>query len=485
MRVLFVASEVFPLVKTGGLADVVAALPPALEQLGIDVRVLVPGYPKVMQGLESTGREVRLGGLLGGHSARLVYGRVGNLQLLVLDAPHLYDRPGNPYTGPDGRDWPDSHLRFAALCDAAAWLAGPEGGERWRPDVIHGHDWQAGLAAAYVALQPRSHLPRPGTVLTVHNLAYQGVFSKEVLPELRLPWSMFDVRGLEYGGHLGFLKAGLWYSDKITTVSPTYARQIQTPTYGHGLHGLLQDRDADLHGILNGIDTDLWNPATDKHLAAHYSVDDPFAGKRDNKLAAQKAFGLAQDPDVPLFCVVSRLITMKGLDLLISAGTTLLRRGAQLAVLGSGETRIEQGFDAAAAFWPGRVAVRHGYDEPLAHLVQAGADAIVIPSRTEPCGLTQMYGLRYGTIPVVRRTGGLADSVIDANAHNLAHGHATGVVFNDMDADALAWALDRTIDLYHHKPLWNAMVVRAMQQDFGWHHSAQRYAALYRSVLRS
>ncbi len=481
MRVLFVASEVFPLVKTGGLADVVAALPPALAQLGVDVRVLVPGYPKVLDGLELTGRVVRLGGLLGGHTARLLYGRVGELQLLVLDAPHLYDRPGNPYTGPDGRDWHDSHLRFGALCDAAAWLAGPEGGPRWRPDVIHGHDWQAGLAAAYVRLSPE---PRPGTILTVHNLAYQGVFSRQVLPELRLPWGMFDVNGLEYGGHLGFLKAGLYYSDKITTVSPTYARQIQTPTYGHGLHGLLQSRDDDLHGILNGIDTELWNPATDPHLAAHYDASDPFAGKRANKLAAQQAFGLRPDPDAPLFCVVSRLVTMKGLDLLISAGSTLLRRGAQLAVLGSGEQRIEQGFDAAAALWPGRVAVRHGYDEPLAHLVQAGADAIVVPSRTEPCGLTQMYGLRYGTVPVVRRTGGLADSVVDASAHNLAHGHATGVVFNDIDADALAWALNRAIDLYHHKPLWNAMVVRGMQQDFGWRHSAARYAALYRSVAR-
>ena len=214
------------------------------------------------------------------------------------------------------------------------------------------------------------------------------------------------------------------------------------------------------------------------------SARDPFAGKARNKQAVQRAFGLEQDPGAPLFCVVSRLVTMKGLDLLISAGSTLLRRGAQLAVLGSGEQRIEQGFDAAAAHWPGRISVRHGYDEPLAHLLQAGADAIVVPSRTEPCGLTQMYGLRYGTIPVVRRTGGLADSVVDANAHNLAHQHATGVVFNDMDADALAWALGRTIDLYHHQPLWRAMVIRAMQQDFSWRGSAARYAAIYRSVAR-
>ena len=481
MRVLFVASEVFPLVKTGGLADVVAGLPPALTQLGMDVRVLVPGYPKVMDGLELTGKVVRLANIIGGGAARLLYGRVGELQLLVLDAPQLYERGGGPYAGPDGRDWPDNHRRFGALCDVAAWLAGPEGGPRWRPDLIHGHDWQSGLVPAYVSLMPGR---RPATITTVHNLAYQGVYSREVLPDLRLPWRMLDVRGLEFHGHLGFLKAGLWYSDKVTTVSPTYARQIQTDTYGHGLEGLLQDRDADLHGILNGIDTEVWDPTHDPHLLARYSADDPFPGKRANKLALQTRFGLQRDPDAPLFVVISRLVGMKGLDLLISAGTTLLRRGAQLAVLGSGESKIEQGFDAAAAHWPGRVGVRHGYDEPLAHLMQAGADAIVVPSRTEPCGLTQMYALRYGTVPVVRRTGGLADSVIDASAHNLAHERATGVVFNDMDADALAWALERAIDLYHHKPLWHAMVRRAMQEDFSWRKSAARYVALYRSIAR-
>jgi starch synthase len=482
MRVLFVASEVFPLVKTGGLADVVGALPPALKQLGLDVRVLVPGYPKVLDGLEVTGKVVRLGGLVGAGTARLLYGRVGELELLVLDAPQLYDRPGNPYTGPDGRDWPDNHRRFAALCDAAAWLAGPEGGEsRWRPDLIHGHDWQSGLAPAYVALREGA---RAATVTTIHNLAYQGVFPKERMPELGLPWWMFDVQGVEYYGHLGFLKAGLWYSDKITTVSPTYARQIQTERYGHGMQGLLQRRDADLHGILNGIDTTLWDPATDAHLAARYDASDPEAGKRVNKLAVQAAMGLERDPDAPLLCVVSRLVTMKGLDLLLSAGSAWIRRGGQLAILGSGEERLEQGFRAAAAHHPGRVAVRHGYNEPLAHLLQGGSDAIAVPSRTEPCGLTQMYALRYGTIPVVRRTGGLADSVVDASPQNLATDRATGVLFDDASADALAWALGHTLDLYRHKALWAAMVRRAMQQDFGWARSAARYAALYRSIAR-
>lgn len=482
MRILFVASEVFPLVKTGGLADVVGALPPALASLGLDVRVLVPGYPKVLDGLDVTGKVVRLGNLVGAGSARLLYGRAGNLELLVLDAPQLYERGGNPYTGPDGRDWPDNHRRFGALCDAAAWLGGPEGGpERWRPDVIHGHDWQSGLAPAYVALMEARK--KPATITTVHNLAYQGVFSRDLMHELRLPPWTFDVRGVEYYGHLGFLKAGLWYSDKITTVSPTYARQIQTQTYGHGMEGLLKRRDADLHGILNGIDTTIWNPATDPHLSAHYDASDPFPGKKLNKLALQAAMGLQRDPDAPLFCVVSRLVTMKGLDLLLSAGTTLLRRGAQLAILGSGEQKLEQGFDAAAQHYPGRVAVRHGYNEPLAHLMQAGSDAIVIPSRTEPCGLTQMYALRYGTIPVVRRTGGLADSVVDASPQNIATERATGVLFDDPTPEAMSWALGRTLDLHQHQPLWQQMVRRAMNEDFGWTNSARRYAALYHQLV--
>ena len=481
MRILFVASEVFPLIKTGGLADVVGALPPALTALGLDVRVLVPGYPKVLDGLEVTGKVVRIGGLVGAGSARLLYGRAAGLELLVLDAPQLYERPGNPYTGPDGRDWPDNHRRFGALCDAAAWLAGPEGGDRWRPDVIHGHDWQSGLVPAYVTLMESRR--KPATITTVHNLAYQGVFSRDLMHDLRLPPWMFDIRGVEYYGHLGFLKAGLWYADKITTVSPTYARQIQTQTYGHGMEGLLKRRDADLHGILNGIDTRVWDPATDPHLTARYDAADWTDGKRQNKLAVQQAMGLARDPDAPLFCVISRLVTMKGLDLLLSAGTALLKRGAQLAILGSGEQKLEQGFDAAAAHFPGRVAVRHGYNEPLAHLLQAGSDAIVIPSRTEPCGLTQMYALRYGTIPVVRNTGGLADSVVDASPQNLATGRATGVLFDDTSADALAWALGRAVELYQRPPLWQSMIRAAMAEDFGWANSARRYAALYQQLV--
>ncbi|HEY8377967.1 MAG TPA: glycogen synthase GlgA [Nannocystis sp.] len=481
MRVLFVASEVYPLVKTGGLADVVGALPLALSELGVDVRVLVPGYPKVLAGLDARGREVELHGLVGGR-ARLLYGRVGRLELLVLDAPHLYQRPGNPYVDEHGRDFPDNHLRFGALCDAAAWLAGPDGGDRWRPHLIHGHDWQAGLVPAYVRLMP-PHL-RPATILTVHNLAYQGVFHPGTMGALRLPGWMFDIRGVEYHGHLGFLKAGLYYADKITTVSPTYARQIQTETYGHGLHGLLRARDADLYGILNGIDTAVWDPRTDRLIPANYGADD-LAGKRLCKRALQQELGLYPDPDAPLFVVISRLVTMKGLDLLLSAGRTILERGGQLAVLGSGEQRLVDGFAAAARLNPGRVAYRGGYDEPLAHRMQAGGDAIIIPSRTEPCGLTQMYGLRYGTVPVVRRTGGLADSVVDTTPETLHADQATGVLFNDIDAGALAWALDRAISLYRDQRVWQQIVRCAMRQDFSWRRSALRYLDLYRTLVHA
>lgn len=482
MRVLFVASEVYPLVKTGGLADVVGALPLALAQMGADVRVLVPGYPKVLAGLDARGRDVELHGLVGGHAARLQYARAGRLELLVLDAPHLYNRPGNPYVDEHGRDFHDNHLRFGALCDAAAWLAGPEGGDRWRPDLIHGHDWQAGLVPAYVALMPPQR--RVPTVLTVHNLAYQGVFHAGTMGALRLPGAMFDVRGVEFHGHLGFLKAGLFYADKITTVSPTYARQIQTETYGHGLQGLLRTRDADLYGILNGIDPEIWDPRTDPQIPANYSADN-LAGKRLCKRALQHELGLHPDPDAPLFIVISRLVTMKGLDLLLSAGRTILERGGQLAVLGSGEQRLVDGFENAARLNPGRVAYRGGYDEPLAHRMQAGGDAIIIPSRTEPCGLTQMYGLRYGTIPVVRRTGGLADSVVDTTPDSVHSDQATGVLFNDIDAGALAWALGRTIALYHDRPVWHRLVRCAMRQDFSWRRSAARYLDLYRKLVHA
>ena len=482
LRVLFVTPELFPLVKTGGLADVSGALPPAQIDQDIDVRVLMPGYPAALAGLAGRAERAAPPGLFGG-DGRLVEGWLDDgTPVLAIDAPHLYDRPGNPYLGPDGRDWPDNHRRFGALGWVAAELAAGGGLEGWRPDVVHCHDWQAGLAPAYLALRGGRPPARPATVMTVHNLAYQGLFPPAYLAELRLPPHSFHTAGVEYHGKIGFLKAGLFYADRLTTVSPTYAREIQRAEQGYGLEGLLAGRARDLMGILNGIDETVWNPATDPHLAATYGIDDPDGGKAANKAALQGALGLERRPDAPLFCVISRLTQQKGLDLLLDALPDLLAGGGQLALLGTGDRDLEDGFRDAAALFPAQVGAVIGYDEALAHLMQGGADAIVVPSRSEPCGLTQLCGLRYGTLPVVHRVGGLADSVIDANEAALGDGVATGFVFAPPTPGALADALNRALDLYAQPERWRAVRHRAMTRPVGWSTAAARYAALYREL---
>jgi starch synthase len=480
MQVLFVASELFPLVKTGGLADVCGALPPALAAEGVDARVLIPGYPAVLQGLAEPRVVQELYGLFG-DNARLVEGRIGNgTAVIAVDAPHLYSRPGNPYLGADRRDWPDNDVRFAALGWVAAEI-GRQGVGGWQPDVVHAHDWQGGLAPVYLALEGGR---RPATVLTIHNLAYQGLFPAHRLGALRLPATTFTVDGVEFYGKVGVLKAGLIYADRITTVSPTYAREIQTSEQGYGLEGVLIKRSADLVGIMNGIDESVWDPARDPHLAARYSVEDLDA-KAADKAALQARLGLSPAPEAPLFGVVSRLTPQKGLDLLLEAVPMLIARGAQLAVLGTGDTDLEEGFGIAAASDPAQVGVVIGYDEGLAHLIQGGADAIVVPSRSEPCGLTQLYGLRYGTVPVVARAGGLADSVVDANTAALEDGVATGYVFAPVSAEALIETLHLAIDLYALPVRWRQVQRRGMTRDVGWRKSAGRYAALYRELLET
>jgi starch synthase len=353
--------------------------------------------------------------------------------------------------------------------------------DAWPADVLHAHDWQASLAPAYLALQGGR---RPATVTTIHNIAYQGLFPAERLELLRLPSESLAIEGVEYYGKVGFLKAGLYYADRITTVSPTYAREIQGPEQGFGLEGLLRTRRADLVGILNGVDETVWNPASDPHLASCYDASD-IAGKAANKAALQERYGLARQPDRPLLGVVSRLTPQKGLDLLLAAVPDLLASGAQLAVLGSGDADLEEGFRRAAADHPRRVGVVIGYDEPLSHLIQGGADAIVVPSRAEPCGLTQLYGLRYGTLPVVARVGGLADSVIDANEAALHDGVATGFVFAPVTVEALIETQKRALELYGERYRWGMVQRRAMSRDVGWHASATRYAALYRDLVAS
>jgi starch synthase len=465
-----VTPEAYPLVKTGGLADVSAALPAALRALGADVRLLLPGLPAVLGGLAKPRTVSALAGLPGGFTGRLLRGEAPNgVPVYAVDVPALYDRPGNPYLGPDGLDWPDNHLRFAALAAAARRPLG-----RWRPDIVHGHDWQSGLAPAYLAL---AGAPRPATILTVHNMAYQGLFPAETLAELQLPPASFSMSGVEYWGKVGFLKAGLFYADRITTVSPTYTREIQGPDEGMGLEGLLAGRAGDLVGILNGVDTAVWDPATDPALPARYGATD-LAGKAACKAALQAELGLARAPSRPLFIVVSRLSPQKGLDLVLGVAERIVDRGGQLALLGAGDTALEVGFRSLAQSRPGGIAVTIGYDEALAHRMQGGGDAILVPSRSEPCGLTQMYGLRYGTLPVVRRTGGLADTVVDAGDLTLA----TGFVFGPPTIEALWDALEHAFLLWDDRPLWAQVQHRAMAQDFSWAKSARQYLALYRSL---
>jgi starch synthase len=476
LAVLSVASEVFPLVKTGGLADVVGALPAALAHEDIAVRTLVPGYPAVVGALEAPVVAQRYDEFFGG-PARLLASRTGSLDLLVLDAPHLYARPGNPYLGPDGKDWPDNALRFAALSHAAVAVA--RGAiEGYVPDVLNAHDWQAGLAPA---LLHYGEGPRPATVMTLHNLAFQGVFPHALLARIGLPPHAWSIDGVEYYGAISYLKAGLGLADRITTVSPTYAEEIRTPESGMGFDGLLRARAAVSCGIVNGIDESVWDPSNDDHLAATF---DPrrLRQRADNKAALQAVYGLDARPDVPLFAVVSRLTWQKGMDLLAAALPMLAARDAQFVLLGGGDRPLEAAFLAAAAQSPGRVGVRIGYDELLAHLVQGGADAVLVPSRFEPCGLTQLCALRYGAIPIVSRVGGLNDTVIDANEAALAAGVATGVQFAPVTREALEHAIDRALVLWRDRDAWHRLQLAAMGSDVGWTRPARKYAALYRSL---
>lgn len=476
IEVLSVASEAYPLIKTGGLADVVGALPAALAPHGVSMRVLLPGYPKVMAGLEGGRQVLWLDDFFGG-TARLVAGRANGLDVIAIDAPHLYDRPGNPYVGSDGKDWPDNWQRFAALSFVAYELS--RGAiEGYTPDILHCHDWQSGLAPAYVAFNAPT---RVKTVMTVHNIAFQGVFGWDVFNGLRLDFQAANTGAIEYFGNIGYLKAGLQVADAVTTVSPTYAHEMRTAAYGMGLEGLLQGRADTVSGILNGIDASEWNPGTDTALAQTYNASTVFE-RTANKRALEERFGLEQG-DGPIFAVVSRLTWQKGLDMLPGEIDSLVAHGGRLIVLGSGDPAIENGFAGAALRHPGKVGVVIGYDEKLSHLIQGGADAILIPSRFEPCGLTQLYGLRYGCIPVVSRVGGLADTVIDANEAAVEAGVATGVVFSPATEESLGEAIRRTIALYARPKVWHKMQRRGMKSDVSWELSAEKYADLYASLL--
>ena len=477
LNVLSVTSEIFPIIKTGGLADVAGALPSALATENVTVITLVPGYPAVLKALEGSELVHHYPGFFGG-TANLLSGRAGDLDLFVIDAPHLFDRPGSPYLAPDGHDWADNARRFAALARAAADI-GQGSAPRFIPDVIHAHDWQAGLVPIYLSL---AEGPRPATVMTIHNIAFQGVFPAYMLFELGLPASTFTIDGVEYYGQIGFLKAGLQHADRITTVSPTYAKEIQTPEGGMGLDGLLRFRSASVSGILNGIDDKVWNPSADTNLAQTYNPD-ILDARRANKAALQTQLGLKLDPDVMVFGVVSRLSEQKGLDLVLAGMSSLLSGGAQLALLGSGDRTLEGSFRTASIVHPGQVGCFFGYDEGLAHLIQGGSDALLVPSRFEPCGLTQLCAMRYGSVPIVSRVGGLADTVIDANEMAVAAGVATGFQFGPVSLSPLTGVIDRAKALWRDRLAWRRLQGNGMRTDVSWLRPAKQYADLYRSCL--
>lgn len=471
MQVLSVASECAPLVKTGGLADVTGALPAALMEQDVRMRTLLPGYPAVMAALDRP-REVWWFEDLFGGPAWLLEGRAAGLDLLVINAPHLYDRPGTPYLDPQGRDWPDNPERFAALSWVGAHVAAQGAGD-WRPQVLHGHDWQAGFATEYLRGMGARDVR---TVLTIHNIAFTGSTDPWRLQALRLDPDRFHSEGYEFWGGISALKAGLMGADALTTVSPSYASELMTPEFGMGMEGVMRHRRGVLHGILNGIDESAWDPATDPAIPAY----DTPAGKSAAKAALQEELGLPR-AEGPLCVIVSRMSHQKGLDLVLEVLPVLLEQGGQLAVLGSGDPGLEEAFRQAAA--DANMSVQIGYDERLSHRLIAGGDAILVPSRFEPCGLTQMYGLRYGTIPVVALTGGLADTVINASPAALAQGVATGVQFSPVTAEALCNALIRLNGLYRDKETWTRLQVNAMAQPVGWSQSARAYAELYASLV--
>ena len=480
MKVLFATSELAPWVKTGGLGDISGALPQALQSQGVDVRLLVPCYPALAEAFPDApviAELNNLGGTLPPARLRETQTPAG-VPLLLLECPPLFERAGNPYLDSNGHDWSDNAIRYGLLARVAALLGSTANPLAWQAQLIHCHDWQTALAPAYLHYLGGA---RAASLVTVHNLAFQGLFGAELLGELGLPPQAWQMDGVEYHGYLSFLKGGLQHADWITTVSPSYAREIQTEAEGMGLDGLLRWRAACLSGILNGIDTQIWNPANDPSLAAHYDAR-RTKGKAANKAALQRRMGLEQREDIPLLGVISRLTEQKGLDLLPLIEDPLARLPVQLAVLGSGARELEQAFLRLAENHPGQFATTIGFDEGLAHLIEAGADSFLMPSRFEPCGLNQMYSLRYGTPPIVRSTGGLADSVIDCVPASLASDTANGFTFREPSAAALLETIQRAVQAWQQPAIWRQLQRNGMSRDWSWRAPAQQYAELYRRL---
>lgn len=480
MRVLFASSEAYPLAKTGGLADVSAALPVALADLGIDAQLVLPGYPQALESAVGglVAAEFSLAG--GPDTTRLIRARMpdSGLPVWLVDCPTLFNRTGTLYQDQNGNDWPDNAQRFAHLSAAAACLARGELEPSWRADVVHANDWHTGLLPILLGERQSE---RPASIFTIHNLAYQGLFSGDVAAALSLPDGTFTPDGIEFYGQASFLKAGIRFSDCVTTVSPSYAREILTPQNGCGLDGLLRQRINHLSGILNGVDYRIWDPKSDRHLEARFAPGD-MSGKRICKTSLQREMGLAIDPDIPLLVWLSRITDQKMADIVFHALPAILGRPVQLAMLGDGDPVLEAQFGDAAQHYRGRLAVRIGYEEPLAHRFHAGADILLHPCRFEPCGLTPLYAMRYGTLPVVRHVGGLRNTIIDAKESTIRSGDATGFVFREASALDMLRCVDRALALFAETNVWRKIQRRAMSREFGWDATARGYHALYRKL---
>ena len=480
MQVLFATSEVAPLIKTGGLADVSAALPAALREIGVDVRILLPGYPSVLKMLAKPQIAAEFPALPGFPPCRLlVAGLPNGVPLFVIECAVLYQRGGGAYQNEKYMDWPDNAERFGLLSKIAALLSCGETPLDWKPDVVHCNDWQTGLTPAYLHFSKNS----AASIMTIHNIAFQGIFPAGLVAKLGLPLQSFQPDGVEFFGGLSFMKAGLFYANHITTVSPSYAQEIQTPQLGFGLDGLLAHKRDVLSGIVNGIDTDEWNPAADPNLVEAYDAKN-LKGKSANKRALQTAMGLQVNDNIPLFGMVCRFTEQKGLDVVLKIAAQLIAFPAQLVLLGNGDAELERGALALAEQYPGQIATVVGFKQNLAHLIEAGSDIFLMPSRFEPCGLSQLYSQRYGTPPIVHATGGLKDTVINCTPTTLARGTASGFVFKSMDAPGLMAVARSAVSTYYDKNTWRQLQRNCMDKDFSWQHSAVAYRDIYSQLTR-
>jgi starch synthase len=461
-------------VKTGGLGDVSAALPAALHGMGIDVRVLLPGYPAVKQA-DPKAAELASFKVLG-HRVRLLDSKLpGGVPLLILDAPELFERPGGPYQQDNGDDWADNALRFGVLSLAAAILGTGVSPIHWRPDVIHCNDWPTALAPVYLRFAAPRHA---ASLVTIHNLAFQGVFPYSEIEALELPDDSLGMEGLEFYGKFSFLKGGLVYGDAINAVSPTYAREIQTPEHGFGMDGVLRARARDLHGILNGIDMALWNPETDPWIPSRYGAAS-LEGKAGDKRALKERLGLPGPDDVPLAAIVSRLAHQKGIDIIVDAMPQLARIPVQVAIVGTGEHALVERIREARERHPGHLASFIGFDEGLAHLVEAGADMFLMPSRYEPCGMNQMYSQRYGTPPIAHATGGLVDTIVDDGSDP---SRDTGFLMSELSVNGLVNAVEGAVTAFRDPAHWTRLQRNGMAKDFGWESAAHAYAGIYAGI---